>query len=204
MYVRCRHICRFNISQIECNYGNWVRQTLFQLISVVSPPSRLSTITPGSTTNSNGSKGDKGRQSRTISSHGSQSETKQNHLRQKSHETPKGCHNKKRTYLDPPTLGVSWLDYPTLPAVRLPNRAPHGVGSWQNHLSPAPEQNGLRNVPAVPRTANKFAQGANSINGKSHGTQPRGRRSGVWSHPVSGCDRGTPTSSKFGTPSCDP
>ena len=26
-------------------------------------------------------------------------------------------------YLDPP-VGVSWLDYPTLPAVRLPNRAP--------------------------------------------------------------------------------
>ena len=27
---------------------------------------------------------------------------------------------------------------------------------------------------------------------------------GVWSHPVSGCDRGTPTTSKFGTPKlCD-
>ena len=38
-----------------------------------------------------------------------------------------------RSYLDPPTLGVSWLDYPTLPAVRLPDRAPRlegpGIGS---------------------------------------------------------------------------
>ena len=29
---------------------------------------------------------------------------------------------RKRYYLDPPTM-VSWLDYPTLPAVRLPDRA---------------------------------------------------------------------------------
>ena len=30
-------------------------------------------------------------------------------------------------YQDPP-VGVSWLDYPTLPAVRLPDRAPRPEG----------------------------------------------------------------------------